>query len=173
MGYSLLCGLWVWRRRTNRRPCCPRMSNLSTSSWTARSFPSMKIVYWVNVCFFCALGACNCAAMQTHKQCSVPIGLWITHAVLIWNVARAREWDSTAQIVWWYCAFAQSRTSEGILKARPDGSGWWHNWMTAQRLPRDLVRPSSVSEELAQTTTSQKTHNIDVAMTHAVYVAPF
>jgi len=26
----------VWRRRTNRRPCCPPMSNLSTSSWTAR-----------------------------------------------------------------------------------------------------------------------------------------
>jgi len=22
-----LCSLWVWRRRTNRRPCCPSMSN--------------------------------------------------------------------------------------------------------------------------------------------------
>jgi len=28
--------LWVWRRRTNRRPCCPPVSNPSTSSWTAR-----------------------------------------------------------------------------------------------------------------------------------------
>ena len=36
MGYGLLCGLWVWRRRPNRRPCCPLMSNPSTSSWTAR-----------------------------------------------------------------------------------------------------------------------------------------
>ena len=35
MGYGFLCGLWVWRRRTNRRPCCPPMSNPSTSSWTA------------------------------------------------------------------------------------------------------------------------------------------
>jgi len=33
--YGLLCGLWVWRRRTNRRPCCPPMSNPSTSPWTA------------------------------------------------------------------------------------------------------------------------------------------
>ena len=34
-GYGLLCGLWVWRRRTNRRPCCPPMSNPSNSPWTA------------------------------------------------------------------------------------------------------------------------------------------
>ena len=26
---------WVWRRRTSRRPCCPPLSNPSTSSWTA------------------------------------------------------------------------------------------------------------------------------------------
>ena len=30
MGYGLLCGLWVWRRRTNRRPCRPPLSNPST-----------------------------------------------------------------------------------------------------------------------------------------------
>ena len=40
MGYGLLCGLWMWRRRTNRRPCCPRMSNPSISSWTARPYGS-------------------------------------------------------------------------------------------------------------------------------------
>jgi len=34
MGYGLLCDLWVWRRRTNRRPC-PPMTNPSTCSWTA------------------------------------------------------------------------------------------------------------------------------------------
>jgi len=34
-GYGLLCGLWVWRRRTNRRPC-PLMSSPRTTSWTAR-----------------------------------------------------------------------------------------------------------------------------------------
>jgi len=33
-GYDLLCGLWVWRRRTNCQPCCPPMSNPSTSSWS-------------------------------------------------------------------------------------------------------------------------------------------
>ena len=36
-GICLLCGLWVWRRKTNRLPCCSPMSNPSTSSWTARS----------------------------------------------------------------------------------------------------------------------------------------
>ena len=61
MGYGLLCGLWVWRRRTNSRPCCPPLSTPSTSAWTA----------------------------------------W------------------------------------------PDGSGRWENWMAAQHLSRDLVRPSS------------------------------
>ena len=35
MEYGLLCGLWVWRRRTNRRPYCHSMSNPSTSSWIA------------------------------------------------------------------------------------------------------------------------------------------
>ena len=34
--YTCGCGpfsvLWVWRRRTNRWPCCPPMSNPSTSS---------------------------------------------------------------------------------------------------------------------------------------------
>ena len=34
MEYGLLCGLWVWRRRTNCQPCCPPMSNPSTSLWT-------------------------------------------------------------------------------------------------------------------------------------------
>ena len=60
MGHGLCC-LWVWRRRTNRQPCCPPIFNLSTSPWTT----------------------------------------W------------------------------------------PDGSGRWDNWMAAQHLPRDLVRPSS------------------------------
>ena len=36
MRYGLLCVLWVWHRRTNRWPCCPPMSNPSTSPWTAR-----------------------------------------------------------------------------------------------------------------------------------------
>ena len=36
MAYGLLCGLWVWCRRTNRWPCCPPMANPSTSSWNAR-----------------------------------------------------------------------------------------------------------------------------------------
>jgi len=35
MGYGLLCGLSVWRRRTKRWPCCSPMSNPSTSPWTA------------------------------------------------------------------------------------------------------------------------------------------
>jgi len=36
MKFGLLRGLWVWLRRTNRRPCCPPMSNPPISSWTAR-----------------------------------------------------------------------------------------------------------------------------------------
>ena len=35
-GYGPICGLWVWRRRTNCRPCCPSLSNPSTSPWAAR-----------------------------------------------------------------------------------------------------------------------------------------
>jgi len=71
MGYGLLCGLWVWRRRTNRRPCCLPVINPSTSSsWTAR----------------------------------------------------------------------------------PDGSGRWNNRMAGQHLPRDLVRPISGQQQLAETT---------------------
>jgi len=35
-GYGFLCGLWVWCRRTHRRPHCPPMFNPSTSPWTAR-----------------------------------------------------------------------------------------------------------------------------------------
>ena len=34
-GVDLLCGLWVWRRRTNHRPYCSPASNPSTSPWTA------------------------------------------------------------------------------------------------------------------------------------------
>jgi len=35
MGYSLLCGLWVWCR-TKRQPCRPPLSNLSTPPRTTR-----------------------------------------------------------------------------------------------------------------------------------------
>ena len=31
----------------------------------------------------------------------------------IWKVASAQEWHFTAQMLWWRCAFAQLRTSEG------------------------------------------------------------
>ena len=47
MGYGLLCGLWVWRR-TSRRPCCPPMSNPSTSTWTARPDVSGRWDNWMD-----------------------------------------------------------------------------------------------------------------------------
>ena len=47
IGYGLLCGLWAWRRRTNRRPCGPPMSNSSTSSWTARPDGSGRWDNWM------------------------------------------------------------------------------------------------------------------------------
>ena len=34
MGYDLLWGLWVWRRRTNRGPCRPPLSNPPTPQRT-------------------------------------------------------------------------------------------------------------------------------------------
>jgi len=34
-GMASFCGLWVWCRRSSRRPCCPSLSNPSTSPWTA------------------------------------------------------------------------------------------------------------------------------------------
>ena len=36
MAYGPFCGLRVWRRRTDRRPCCPPMSSPLTSPWNAR-----------------------------------------------------------------------------------------------------------------------------------------
>ena len=44
MRYGLLCVLWVWHRRTNRRPSRPPMSNLSTSptDCTAWRFWTMR-----------------------------------------------------------------------------------------------------------------------------------
>jgi len=33
---------------------------------------------------------------------------------MFWNVASARERDFTAQMVWWYCAFAQLCTFERV-----------------------------------------------------------
>ena len=36
MGYGFLCGLWMWRRRTNRWPCCPLVPNPSTFSLSAQ-----------------------------------------------------------------------------------------------------------------------------------------
>jgi len=35
-------GLWMWRKKTNRRPCCPRMSNPSAPKWTARPDGSVR-----------------------------------------------------------------------------------------------------------------------------------
>jgi len=34
--WKKLCGLWMWSRRTNHRPCCPRKSTPWASQWTAR-----------------------------------------------------------------------------------------------------------------------------------------
>jgi len=34
MEYGPFCDLWVWRRRTHRRPCCPSLSNPSTFPWS-------------------------------------------------------------------------------------------------------------------------------------------
>ena len=45
MRYGLHSGLWVWRRRTNHRPCCPPVSNPWTSSWTARPDGSARWDY--------------------------------------------------------------------------------------------------------------------------------
>ena len=49
MGYGLLCGLWVWRRRTHRPPCCFPMSNPSASPWTAWPDGSGRWDNWMAV----------------------------------------------------------------------------------------------------------------------------
>ena len=49
------------------------------------------------------------------------------------------------------CCPPMSNPSISSWTARPDSSGRWDNRMVAQHLPRDLVRPSSGYEELAQT----------------------
>ena len=47
MGYGLLSGRWVLRRKTNRWPCCPPMSNTPKSSWAARPDVSGRWDNWV------------------------------------------------------------------------------------------------------------------------------
>jgi len=37
IGYGRLCGLWVWRRRSNHWQCCLPMSTPSTSPWIAQT----------------------------------------------------------------------------------------------------------------------------------------
>jgi len=41
------------------------------------------------------------------------------------------------------CRSRMSNPSTSSLIARHDSPLWWHNWMAAQRLPRNLVRPGS------------------------------
>ena len=38
MRYVPSCSLWVWRRRTDRWPCCPSLPNPSTSLWGAMAW---------------------------------------------------------------------------------------------------------------------------------------
>jgi len=48
------------------------------------------------------------------------------------------------------CCSPMSNPATSSWTARPDCSGRWDNRMAAQHLPRDLVRPSSGYEKLAQ-----------------------
>jgi len=78
-------------------------------------FPLRKF-YTEKGLFCCTVSACNCATMQTHNQWNLPSVKRlcdIYHS--IWNVWSARERDSTAQVVWCYCAFAHLRgnTADG------------------------------------------------------------
>jgi len=44
------------------------------------------------------------------------------HAVpLLWNVASAREWDFTAQQLWWFCGMLQVRENEISLRNSSGG----------------------------------------------------
>ena len=49
------------------------------------------------------------------------------------------------------CYPPRTNPSNSPWTARPDSSGWRNNRLTAQNLPRDLVRPSNGLNELAQT----------------------
>jgi len=55
----------------------------------------------------------------------------------IWNVASAREWDFTTQMVWWHCAVAHLRgnTVHGHTQTGQVDSGVaWAIWLCMQFL---------------------------------------
>ena len=66
---------------------------------------------------------------------------------MFWNVASAREWDFTAQMVWWCCAAARLRTLEGTLAEIYDMMPYLTDlpfWWTAKaKRPLHLIIPSS------------------------------
>ena len=55
----------------------------------ADTVPSKKIL---------RLSACDCPTMQTNHEWSAPSDERVMRYYQIWNVARAREWDFTAQL---------------------------------------------------------------------------
>jgi len=58
---------------------------------------------------------------------------------MIWIVASAREWDSTAQMVWWCCAIAHLRgdtATMGLMGPRLDYAFLGH--VTAAQSPVKL-----------------------------------
>ena len=96
IGYGFLCGLWVWRRRTNRRPWCFQMSNRSTSPWTVWPEYSGR---WDNRMAAQHLPGDSAAKQwleepsQNKKNLCVP--------GFVWKLSRQRECNSWSMNTFW------------------------------------------------------------------------
>jgi len=66
--------------------------------------------------FFLSMQLCNhckCTTSQMFKRCKGQYDIY-TILNLEKNVASAREWDFTVQMVWWYCVFVHLIGNTGI-----------------------------------------------------------
>ena len=66
------------------------------------------------------------------------------------SISPARQTVCWSWVARWPCCLSLSNLSTSTWSAWPDGSGRWDNQMSAQHLPRDILRLRSGLQELAQ-----------------------
>jgi len=85
------------------------------------------MLHWANVCFY------TCAIAQPCRRTNSE-AWWKGYAIYIWNwiwnVASAREWDFTRQMVWWHprvFAVAHLWGNSGLTILCDEVPGGWQN----------------------------------------------
>ena len=98
-----------WNRTSHKN------SSIAVSCFTnvTDSAPSKESLHWAHVCF----SAHAIVQLFGHTTSKAFQTVWgpcdILHIYEIWNVANARDWHFTAQMVGWHCAIARLRGNTG------------------------------------------------------------